>query len=183
MSSDLRQFPDDTTEDTMAHPGQVRESGADAVQRFFVRPFFLCLTIGIPFCIFKMLFGLVAMRAGDSQQFFLVGAAVVVWAACDLAMNTGRMTLDLLGRPAGFEFCTLAELGRFFHRPMVFLAFDTFLSFCIICTMLWSGWIARLSGPESVFWYAATTLNLVSLSLAALYNEIRRGDDRTGRVR
>jgi len=39
--------------------------------------------------------------------------------------------------------------------------------------MLWSGWIATLTIPESYLWYAATTLNLISLSLVILYNEIR----------
>ena len=57
--------------------------------------------------------------------------------------------------------------------PMVFLAIDTLLTFIIICTMLWSGWIATLTTFESYLWYAATTLNLISLSLVVLYNEIR----------
>jgi len=56
---------------------------------------------------------------------------------------------------------------------MVFLAIDTLLTFTIICVMLWSGWIATLTTFESYLWYGATTLNLISLSLVALYNEIR----------
>jgi hypothetical protein len=40
--------------------------------------------------------------------------------------------------------------------------------------MLWSGWIAMLTPVETMFWVAATTLNLISLSLVSLYNEIRR---------
>ena len=56
---------------------------------------------------------------------------------------------------------------------MAFLAFDTLLTFTIICTMLWSGWITLLKGLELHLWYAATTLNLISLSLVVLYNEIR----------
>jgi hypothetical protein len=56
---------------------------------------------------------------------------------------------------------------------MVFLAVDTLLAFCIISAMLWSGWIIRLDTVQQYFWYAATTLNLVSLSFVSLYNEIR----------
>jgi hypothetical protein len=48
------------------------------------------------------------------------------------------------------------------------------LSFLIICFMLWSGWIATLTPMESVLWHAATTLNLLSLSVVSLYNEIRK---------
>ncbi len=150
---------------------------SDAIQRVFQRPFFLSLTIGIPFCIFKLLFGITAIRTGNAGNLSLVvfGWIVVFWAAADLLMNTSRSTLDLLHRPAPFEFCTIAQAGRYFHQPMVFLAVDTLLTFCIICAMLWSGWITRLTLLESYLWYYATTMNLISLSLVSIYNEIITG--------
>ena len=151
-----------------------QEKDYDAIQRFFIRPFFLSLTIGIPFCIFKLLFGLTAFRTG-TKGFVILGAVVILWACLDLLMNTGRSVFDLAGRPAPFDYCTIAQVGRLLHRPMVFLAVDTLLSFLIICSMLWSGWITRLSPLESYLWYGATTLNLVSLSLVSLYNEVRKG--------
>ena len=151
-----------------------REKEYDAIQRFFVRPFFLSLTIGIPFCIFKLLFGVTAFRTG-TPGFVMLGAVVVVWACLDLLMNTCRSAFDLAGRPAPFEYCTIAQVGRLVHRPLAFLAVDTLLSFLIICSMLWSGWITHLSIPESFLWYGATTLNLISLSLVSIYNEIRKG--------
>ena len=143
-----------------------REKEYDAIQRFFVRPFFLSLTIGIPFCIFKLLFGVTAFRTG-TPGFVMLGAVVVVWACLDLLMNTCRSAFDLAGRPAPFEYCTIAQIGRLVHRPLAFLAVDTLLSFLIICSMLWSGWITHLSLPESFLWYGATTLNLISLSLVS----------------
>jgi len=150
-----------------------RES--DAIQRFFLRPFFLSLTIGIPFCIYKLLFGVSIIRAGSAEGslFPVFGGLLIVWATADLLMNTGRSVLDLAHIPVQFEYCTLAQAGRIVSRPMVFLALDTLVSFFIICLMLWSGWIATLSSVEILFWYAATTLNLVSLSVVSLYNEIR----------
>ena len=148
---------------------------ADAIQRFFTRPVFLSLTIGIPFCIFKLLFGITAFRLGNSQNAGLLffGGLIVIWATADLFMNASRSLLDLAGKKASFEFCTLAQLGRIFNRPLVFLALDTLITFCIICAMLWFGWITLLDPAELVLWYTATTLNLVSLSLVILYNEIR----------
>jgi len=148
----------------------------DTIQTFFVRPFFLSFTIGIPFCIFKILFGLAALRAGEADGGFLQisGLVITVWAMADLLMNISRSSLDLLHRPAPFEYCTIAQLGRIVNRPMIFLAFDTLLTFAIICAMLWTGWIATLSPVEAVLWYMATTLNLISLSFVSLYNEIRR---------
>ncbi|MFZ1898440.1 hypothetical protein [Methanoregula sp.] len=149
---------------------------ADRIQKFFIRPFFLTLTIGIPFCIFKGLFGLVAIRVGTPSHPFLAdfGWLVVAWAATDFAMNAVRASGDLLHIPTRLEYCTLAELGRLVNRPMVFLAVDTLLSFSIICLMLWSGWIMQLTQPEASLWYAATTLNLISISLVSLYNEAKR---------
>jgi hypothetical protein len=148
---------------------------SDILQRFFSRPLFLSLTIGIPFCIFKLLFGITLVRAGSvmAVPISVCGWVVAGWALADLAMNIGREIYDILNRPAPFEYCTIAQIGRFFHMPMVFLAIDTLLTFIIICTMLWSGWIATLTKSESYLWYVATTLNLISLSLVILYNEIR----------
>ena len=150
------------------------EKEYDAIQRFFIRPFFLSLTIGIPFCIFKLLFGMTAFRTG-TKGFVILGAVVILWACLDLLMNTGRSVFDLAGRPAPFDYCTIAQIGRLVHRPLAFLAVDTLLSFLIICSMLWSGWITHLSSLESSLWYGATTLNLISLSLVSIYNEIRKG--------
>lgn len=154
------------------------EKESDAIQRFFQRPFFLSFTIGIPFCIFKLLFGMTAIRVGAPMDLLLTlfGWLVICWATMDLLMNIGRSSLDLLNRPARFEYCSIAQAGRIFHKPLVFLAIDTLLTFGIICAMLWSGWITKLTPFESILWYAATTMNLISLSLVSVYNEIRRAD-------
>lgn len=147
----------------------------DAIGRFFQRPFFLSFTIGIPFCLFKLLFGATAIRVGRPDGLFLTisGGIIIIWALSDLMMNIGRSLLDILHKPALFEFCIIAQAGRIFHKPGVFLAIDTLLTFAIICSMLWSGWITRLTVFESYLWYAATTLNLISLSLVAIYHEIQ----------
>jgi len=149
---------------------------SDRIQRFFRRPFFLSVTIGIPFCIFKLLLGTIAIRgiAVSSPLLLAFGWTVILWAGVDLLMNLGRASLDLLHRSSPFEYCTLAEIGHIFRKPLAFLAVDTLITFLIICAMLWSGWVTRLTPPESYLWYSATTLNLISLSVVSLYNEIRR---------
>jgi len=149
------------------------EREADRIQRFFRRPFFLSLTIGIPFCTYKLLLGITAVRIGSAGNLPLLclGWLITGWAGLDLLMNLSRVVSDLIHQPDRFEYCSIAQLGRFFRAPMAFLAIDTLLSFAIICFMLWSGWIGTLTPVESVLWYAATTLNLISLSLVSLYNE------------
>ena len=143
----------------------------DRIQRLFRRPFFLSATIGIPFCIFKLILGIVAVRELSSPVVIIIGWGIILWAATDLLMNLGRAILDIIHRESPFEYCTIAEIGHLFGMPAVFLALDTLLAFLIICGMLWSGWITRLTVGESWLWYAATTLNL---SLVLLYTEIRR---------
>ena len=163
-----------SSDDPKTTVGSYRQK-SDILQRFFTRPFFLSLTIGIPFCIFKLLFGITLVRIGLDMPVPVsaCGWVVIGWALADLIMNLGREWYDIINRPAPFEYCTIAQAGRFFSMPMVFLAVDTLITFIIICTMLWSGWIASLSKFEGYLWNAATTMNLISLSLVVLYNEIR----------
>lgn len=152
------------------------EHESNAIQRFFRRPFFQSLTIGLPFCVYKILFGITAVRFASPDYLIpgIFGILVLVWAMTDLLMNVGRVALDLIGREAPFDYCSIAQIGRIVKRPMVFLAIDTLLTFTIICFMLWSGRIGTLTPAESALWAFATTLNLISLSLVSLYNEIRR---------
>ena len=150
------------------------EKELDTLQKLFRRPFFLSFTIGIPFCIYKLLFGVTAIRIGAPDNLFLMvfGWIVVFWALGDLLINISRGILDLVHRPLSFEYCIIAEVGHFLKKPMLFLAIDTLLAFSIVCFMLWSYWIVRLSLFESYLWFFATTLNLISLSLSNVYNEI-----------
>jgi hypothetical protein len=144
---------------------------------FFQSPFFLSITVGVPFCLFKFIFGVLTVRVGLLHEMniqVLAGALVIVWATTDLVMNLARAFLDTIGLNYTHEFCSLAELGRVFHAQTVFLALDTLTTFTIICFVLWSGWIIHLTKTESYLWYFATTLNLISLSLVTLWIELIR---------
>ena len=147
------------------------------LESFFSTPTFQALTIGVPFCIFKLLFGLLALRAADQGSAALTafGWLIVVWAATDLSMNLARVFFHLSGKASPVEYCAIAQAGRLFGRPRLFLAIDTLISFSIICFVLWSGWIVRLARVESYLWYAATTLNLISISVVNIWIEFRRG--------
>lgn len=173
----------------MARNGQIEMGGgeqhtkgkSDYLAGLFSRPAFLSLTIGIPFCTFKLLFGITAFHAGSrlgDGYLLAAGLGIAAWALADLVMNAGRALYDLVHRQARFEYCTIAQIGAFFGVPSVFLALDTLVTFLIISAMLWSGWITLLSPVEAWFWYAATTLNLISLSLVLLHAEIRRARTR-----
>jgi hypothetical protein len=159
-----------------SHPEGNNQDTPDGLQGFFRRPLFLSLTIGIPFCIFKILFGTVAIRIGTASlpPIAVAGLVIFAWAWLDLLMNTGNALYDLFSRKSPFEYCSIAQIGRAFGKPAIFLALDTLITFSIICGMLWTRWITKLTMTETNLWIAATTLNLISLSLVLLYNEIRR---------
>jgi len=141
----------------------------------FLSPTFQALTIGVPFCIFKMIFGLLSLRQGTLSVFLSVFAwLIIVWALADLIMNLARVYFHLSGRKTPIEYCAIAQTGRLLERPGLFLAIDTLLSFSIICFVLWSGWIKMLGIQATYFWYAATTLNLISVSLVNIWIELRR---------
>ncbi len=48
------------------------EKDGSVLERLFQRPFFLSFTIGIPFCLFKLLFGLTAVHTGRQGDLFLL---------------------------------------------------------------------------------------------------------------
>jgi hypothetical protein len=145
-------------------------------ESLFQTPTFQALTIGVPFCVFKLLFGVLSIRAAIEQSSFLFyfGWMIIIWASLDLSMNLARVLFHISGRTSPVEYCTIAQAGRIFKKPRLFLAIDTFFSFSIICIALWSGWIKYLNNVESYLWYAATTLNLISISLVNIYLEMNR---------
>lgn len=142
---------------------------------FFHTSAFLAVIIGIPFCTFKLLFGALAVRHGGQYHHTLVtilGWIVIGWAVIDIGMNLVRIYLNLRHRGPLIEFCIIAQLGRLFNRPSLFLTIDTFISFTIICFVLWSGWIADLRPFELYLWIGATTVNLLGLSLVNIWTEL-----------
>jgi len=143
---------------------------------FFHTSIFLALIIGIPFCTFKYLFGALAVRHGMEYHHALItfsGWLIIGWASIDFLMNLVRIYLNFRHRESSIEFCLIAQLGRLVGRPSLFLTIDTFLSFAIICFVLWSGWIVDLRPYESYMWYAATTVNLMGLALVNIWSEFR----------
>jgi len=148
----------------------------------FISSVFSSLTIGVPFCIFKYLFGVLAVREGAASGLdwlIFIGWAVIVGSGIDLLMNLIRSILELHGRETSLEFCLIAQVGRFFDRQNLFLTFDTLLSFLIICFVLWSGWMVHLAGYEKYMWYGATTVNLVSLAIVNIWTELLVNSDKS----
>jgi len=134
---------------------------APPTQGIFRTSVFLALTVGVPFCVFKGLFGYLLLLQGHQAA----GGLVLFWALTDLCMNLLRAARELRGDGApAVQFCLLGQLGAALGHRDLLMAVDTFLSFGIICLVLWSGWIALLPGWGVTLWLTATTVNLMSLA-------------------
>ncbi len=139
---------------------------------FFKTSAFAALTIGVPFCVFKGLFGFLLV----DNKYAVIGAACIAWAVADCAMNLVRAGMELAGaRDSSLQFCLLGQLGARFGRRDLLMAMDTLLAFAIICGVLWSGWIAQLPPWGHALWLGATTVNLMSLAIMHVWLEIARG--------
>jgi hypothetical protein len=100
-----------------------------------------------------MLFDILSIHTGIAHSSLSILARLVIaWASLDLVMNLARVLYHLSGR-------------THLWKARLLLAIDIFQSFSIICFVLWSGWIKDSGTTESYLWYAATTLNLISISL------------------
>lgn len=134
-------------------------------------PTFSSLTIGIPFCTFKLLFGMLFLR----NHIKILGWIIIIWAIIDFILNSIRIASELVHRKPIMECCLLAQIGEVIFKKMsLFLAVDNLLSFGIICFVLWSGWVKELRPWEAYTWYAATTVNLLSLAVVNIHLELKR---------
>jgi hypothetical protein len=135
---------------------------------------FLALTIGFPFCIFKVLCGRVAFDSGHS----IIGGLLCLWGAVDFLFNLVRLIQGFMGVKRKIQFCLLAVIGGIFNHAPLFLAIDTLLAFSIICLVLWTGWIQKLTSLELKFWLAATTINLLSVGVVQIGFAFKNREDR-----
>lgn len=109
------------------------------------------------------------------NHIYWLGWLIIIWSVVDFVMNFVLGAQDIADSDMTIETCLLAQLGQlFFRREDLFLAIDTFLSFSIICYVLWSGWIKDFTQIELYAWYAATTVNLISLSIVNIMVEISK---------
>ncbi|MGV8120091.1 MAG: hypothetical protein AB2L14_10070 [Candidatus Xenobiia bacterium LiM19] len=139
-------------------------------KRFQNASLFAIITIGIPFCIYKFLFGILVIR--NHQP--ILGWLIIIFTLSDIGINLFRFFHILAGRRPPLAPCTLAQIGRIFNLESLFTAVDKVLAFSIICFILWSKWVALFSPLERTIWLAGATINFVSLSVIAIWTEIQK---------
>ena len=119
------------------------------------------ITVGLPFCTFKLLAGVLLGRWG--VPFFAL-------CALDLVCNLGNLvSVPLVGRRV-FPVCTVNLLLQCLGRrgqawQEMASAVDLFLSFAIVAIVIGAGFLKRFSPVEMCAWNVAVIANVLGAGL------------------
>jgi hypothetical protein len=129
------------------------------------------LTIGLPFCAFKIVSGLFL------NQFWLTALGII-----DLGINlTNLVSLSILNRRV-FDACLLSFLTRLLKKPSQSLkakwqdlgnSIDVLLSFSIVAYIIGGGFIKDLPPSYLMIWNISVILNVFGAGFGRLEISIR----------
>lgn len=127
------------------------------------------LTVGLPFCAFKLLFGSVLL-----SRVPVLGVLFIALGAADVVVNVVNVVGLLVRRRRFLEACTLSFITRILRRRSraawtwaeLGTAVDVLLSMGIVAAMIALGFIARLSPPLLACWNAAVIFNVLGAGVA-----------------
>ncbi len=138
---------------------------------------FEILTVGLPFCAFKIIAGL-----GLKQHW------LTAWGLLDLAINAINLLALVLLRRRLFDACLLSFLVRLVKKPDRDVrsywqdlgnAIDVGFSFAIVAFMLGGGFLPLLAPLQLKIWNISVILNVLgagSFRLSASIASLRRHD-------
>ncbi|MBX3155328.1 MAG: hypothetical protein KF773_04980 [Deltaproteobacteria bacterium] len=138
----------------------------DSSLQRWVLPSAEILTVGIPFCVFKLVTGLIAIES----PFAVLGYVLVALGALDLALNAGNLVALLVAHRRIGAVCT-AELAL---RGELGLAVDVFVSFGLVAIVVGFGLIARMPAWALPIWNLAVVLNVLGAGGGRLLASVRR---------
>lgn len=128
------------------------------------------VTVGLPFCAFKLLFGSVLLSTTAS----VLGWLFIVLGAADVVVNAVNATGLLLVRRRWLQACTLSLLAQLARGRSRFAftwqelgtSVDVLLSMAVVALMIGLGFIARLSPPLLLCWNVAVIANVLGAGVA-----------------
>lgn len=125
------------------------------------------VTVGLPFCGFKIVVGLTCLANGATTA----GRALVALGVIDLVINAlNAVTLLALGRRT-WAACTFSVLTP--ARRDLGNALDTMFSFSLVAVMIGGGHIASLSPPHLTAWNGCVIVNVLGAGLGRLGQSLR----------
>lgn len=136
---------------------------------------FEIITVGLPFCAFKIIAGL-----GLNQMW------LTIWGALDLAINSTNLLSLLVRRKRLLDACLLSLVVRAVKKPVreeksewqdLGNSADVLLSFALVAFMLGGGFLGALAPAQLKIWNISVILNVLgagSFRLSASIASLRR---------
>jgi hypothetical protein len=126
------------------------------------------LTVGLPFCVFKLSAGLIALRAPSLAA---LGYALVALGAVDVVLNVANLaSLAIVRRRVGGVCLAEVVLRR---RNDLGLALDVCLSFGIVAVVIGCGLLWRLPHWTLRIWNVAVVVNVLGAGAGRLFAALR----------
>lgn len=139
----------------------MRAETSTASKEAWVLPATEIVSVGLPFCAFKVLTGVVAR---GEPGWAPVGWLLAGWGVIDLALNVINLGALVAVRRRVSGVC-LAQMALQRLRPAggadLGLAIDVLLSFVLVAVMVGFGLIPRLGATEALVWNASVVLNVL----------------------
>jgi hypothetical protein len=127
------------------------------------------VTVGLPFCAFKLLTGLIALGSPLAP----LGAALLALGSADLALNgVNLIALVAVHRRAAGVCVADVAITRGGDRELA-LALDMFLSFALVAAVVGFGWLGRLPAWGLALWNVAVVLNVLGAGVGRLLGALR----------
>jgi hypothetical protein len=123
------------------------------------------LTVGLPFCVFKLLTGLIAWRTIGA-----IGLPLMALGAIDLAINLVNLGGLMVRRRRIIGTC----LGHIVLRNDLGLALDIFLSFALVALVVGFALYRHLSPAAVLLWNVAVVLNVLGAGIGRLLAAIKQ---------
>jgi hypothetical protein len=138
------------------------------------------LTVGLPFCVFKLIAGKVLFLHADMK---ILGGMLIVLGILDLIINLTNVVFLIVKKRRAATICTLTLLvklwadgtnAKLLRMIEVAASLDFVLSFLLVVGMIDSGYIGKLPAIEMRFWNASVICNVLGAGLSQLSRSIRK---------
>lgn len=137
------------------------------------------LTVGLPFCVFKILGGL--SLAAEASPLRLVGFGLLVLGLLDAAVNGVNLAGLAVNGRRPLPACTLAFATRAFRGPSSTMpkwldlgnSLDVLLSMVLVAAMIGSGRLRLLPPDRLAAWNVCVILNVLAAGLGRFGASVR----------
>lgn len=133
------------------------------------------LTVGLPFCVFKIISGVIALSL---PWFWPAGYALIALGVIDLLFNAVNLGSLLFLHRRATSVCLsdllVQKIKRGAPDAELGLALDVFLSFALVALVVGAGGIGHMSARELALWNTAVVLNVLGAGIGRLMSALRR---------